>query len=43
MKNYETFCGVNEDGHLDLQAHVLQTCAFTSAANYNNLTLVFTD
>ena len=27
-KKNETFCEVNEDGHLALQAHVLQTCAF---------------
>jgi hypothetical protein len=43
LKNNEKFREVNEDGHLALQAHVLQTCAFTSAANYAQLTLVFTD
>lgn len=37
------FCEVNEDWHLDLLAHVLQTCAFSSATNYAHLTLVFTD
>jgi len=43
LKNNEKFCEVNYDAHLPLQAHVLQTCAFNSAAHYAQLTLVFTD
>jgi hypothetical protein len=43
LKNNAKFCELNEDGHLALQAHVLQTCSFTSAANYAQLTLIFAD